>query len=839
MNLIKPEVLAPAGDRECVRAAVENGADAVYFGVGKFNARARAANFSAEDLPGLMAFLHGRGVKGFATFNTLVFQDELEAAERELRAIIRAGVDAAIVQDAGVCRLIRRLSPDFPIHASTQMSVTSEAGVAFAKELGAARVVLARECSIEEIAAVARGGTALPLEVFVHGALCVAFSGQCLTSEALGGRSANRGVCAQACRLPFELVCDGKTVPLDGRRYLLSPRDLAGVEMLPALMRAGVASLKIEGRLKSPEYVAAVTHVYRAAVDAVWKALASGGDAEAVARAARRDSAYALEMCFSRGLGTGWLQGVDNRTLVHARFGKKRGVFLGIVSGVDATSGRMRVTLEAPLKAGDGIVIDAGKPEEDEEGGFVQGVEGEWVRMGRECVAWQRVRAGMRLWKTADGTLSRRLRATFAEGAPRFARPISARVRGHCGEALQVEFDDGAGHVVMAESTVMLARAQKRALAPELLREQLGRLGGTAFSLGELECEGMDADVMLPVAELNRLRRSLVERLMASRSTPVRWTLEREKPAPPEALPPAQTLPAPEIIPGIHLLEQLDPALASGAGTVYCEFEDLRDFATAVARVRAFEQEAGVGVELWAAPPRMFKQGEDALLQRVRDCGADGFLVRNHEHFRAFPGARIRGDFPLNVANAPAAAFLRERYGLERLAVSYDLNAAQVEALLKAAPPAWFEITLHQHMPMFHMAHCLFCAFLSKGRDWRDCGRPCERHSVRLRDRTGIEHRVCSDAACRNTVFNGRAQTGAEFATRMAACGARHFRVEFLDEDKAAVAATLKHYKALLCGQTDGERIWRELRLLNQLGVTRGTLRVQGPNSCGMRRVEQ
>lgn len=829
MNLRKPEVLAPAGDWECVRAAVENGADAVYLGVGKFNARARAVNFSTGDLPGLMAFLHGRGVKGFVTFNTLVFQNEIEAAEHELRAIIRAGVDAAIVQDAGICRLIRRLSPDFPIHASTQMSVTSEAGVAFAKELGASRVVLARECSIEEIAAVARSGTTLPLEVFVHGALCVAFSGQCLTSEALGGRSANRGVCAQACRLPFELMCDGKAVPLDGRRYLLSPRDLAGVEMLPALMRAGVASLKIEGRLKSPEYVAAVTHVYRTAVDAVWAALVSGGDAEEVARAARRDSAYVLEMCFSRGLGTGWLRGVDNQALVHARFGKKRGVFLGLVSKVDATAGRVRVPLEAPLKAGDGVAFDAGKPDEDEEGGFVQGVEGEWVRMGRETVAWQRVRTGMRLWKTADGALERKLRATFAEETPRFARAISARVRGHCGGALQVAFDDDAGHTATVESAMALARAQKHPLSPKVLREQLGRLGATGFVLGKLECEELEADVMLPVAELNRLRRALVEQLVASRAAPVRWEPGKEKELPTSPTPHTapQALPPPEIIPAIHLLEQLDAALASGAKTVYCEFEDLRNFAPAVARVRAFEQQAGTGVELWAVPPRMFKQGEDALLRRIRDCGAEGFLVRNHEHLRAFADARRRGDFPLNVANAPAAAFLRERYGLERLAVSYDLNAAQVEALLAAAPPEWFEITLHQHMPMFHMAHCLFCAFLSKGHDWRDCARPCERHTAHLRDRTGMEHRVRADAACRNTVFNGRAQTGAEFAARLVACGARHFRVEFLDEDEATVASTLKHYGALLRGEMDGGRLWRQLRLLSQLGVTRGALQVR------------
>ena len=345
----RPELLAPAGDWECARAAVENGADAIYFGLDRFNARMRANNFTEADLPKLMDFLHRRGVKGYVAFNTLVFANEIPEAEDYLRTIIAAGVDAALVQDIGICRLIRKLSPDFPIHASTQMTVTSAAGMEFARELGCNRVVLARECSLKEIAALTG---ALPVEVFVHGALCVAYSGQCLTSEALGGRSANRGECAQACRMPYDLIRDGQQVPLGDRRYLLSPRDLAGLEVLPELIRAGVASLKIEGRLKSPEYVANITRVYRRALDKL--------DPDA-------DSRYNLEMAFSRGLHTGWFGGTNNQALVHARFGKKRGVYLGAVQRVEPR--RVRLRLEAPLKPGDGIVFDAGRPDEEEQGG--------------------------------------------------------------------------------------------------------------------------------------------------------------------------------------------------------------------------------------------------------------------------------------------------------------------------------------------------------------------------------------------------------------------------------------------------------------------------------------
>jgi putative protease len=260
-----PELLAPAGNWDCVRAAAANGADAVYFGLPRFNARLRADNFSEDELPEVVRFCHKHGVKAYVAFNTLVFTAELDAASEYLRLLSRANVDALIVQDIGLVRLAREIVPELPIHASTQMTITSPEGVEFARELGVERAVLARELSLRELE---KFDTArMPLEVFVHGALCVAYSGQCLTSESLGQRSANRGECAQACRMPYELVVDGALRDLGDRRYLLSPQDLAAVQEIPALLERGVISFKIEGRLKSPEYVAAVCQVYRKALD--------------------------------------------------------------------------------------------------------------------------------------------------------------------------------------------------------------------------------------------------------------------------------------------------------------------------------------------------------------------------------------------------------------------------------------------------------------------------------------------------------------------------------------------------------------------------------------------
>ena len=385
----RPELMSPAGDWDCAKAAVENGADAIYFGLDQFNARMRAQNFTIASLPKLMEFLHLRGVKGFVTFNILVFPSEITQAEDYIRAIIEAGVDAAIVQDVGMCRLIRSISPDFPIHASTQMTISSAAGLEFAKELGCSMTALARECSIREIELIRTSQPAdMAMEVFVHGALCVAYSGQCLTSESLGGRSANRGVCAQACRLPYELISDGNPVELGEQRYLLSPKDLAGLEVLPELIRAGVQVFKIEGRLKSAEYVANITRIYRKAIDDCLRDNQSAGVATpptpVVSPASQKpatggDNAvgatdqYEMEMAFSRGLFTGWFRGMDNRQLVHARFGKKRGVYLGEVRQVRNMA--VAVKLEASVKPGDGVVFDAKRPDKDEEGGRIYGVD--------------------------------------------------------------------------------------------------------------------------------------------------------------------------------------------------------------------------------------------------------------------------------------------------------------------------------------------------------------------------------------------------------------------------------------------------------------------------------
>ena len=510
----------------------------------------------------------------------------------------------------------------------------------------------------------------------------------------------------------------------------------------------------------------------------------------------------------------------------------------------------VRVKLLSPLKPGDGVVFDAGKPEEKEEGGRVYQIRSPKsetrnaeLHFGRGDIDFSRIHLGDKLWKTNDPELDRRLRRSFAGDTPQFQRPMEMEVHGSADAPLTLIARDELGHVVQLDSAKPLTRAEKRPLTTHRLREQLGRLGGTPFELGELQ-NHLRGEVLLPVSELNRLRRNVVAELEKLRAQPKRWQINDGRSRGNEAhssnasrqslLTSAPT--ESELIVLVRTFAQLATTLKCGVETIYCEFEDPKKYREAVqmcreSKVESREPEARNRSALdprpptvFVAPPRIFKSGEEWILQKVRSCDADGYLVRNYDHLKFFAADRRRGDYSLNVANRLAADYFKNQFGLERLTPAYDLNFQQLEALLRATPPEWFEVTIHQHMPMFHMEHCVFCAFLSSGTDYTNCGRPCDRHAVKLRDRVGAEHGLKADAGCRNTVFNALPQTGAEYVAKMIELGVRHFRLEFLDEPAETVEGTIAQYRQLLRGAITGTQLWRELKLMNQLGVTRGQI---------------
>ena len=725
----RPELLAPAGDWEALHAAVANGADAVYFGLEAFNARQRAANFTRAELPDVVAYLHNHNVKGYVTFNTLIFSDELPLAVKYAEAIAGSGADAVIVQDLGLVRLIRRLVPSLPIHASTQMTQTEAGGIEYLRELGVSRVILARELSLPEIGRVARS-TPMPLEVFVHGAVCISYSGQCLASESLWGRSANRGQCGQACRLPYELVVDGRPHDSGRGEYLLSARDLAAYDRIPQLVALGVMGFKIEGRLKNALYVAASTQVYRAALDAALQHVSFAPSAQQAAD---------LAQSFSRGFGHGFLDGVDHQTLVESRFPKSRGLLVGTV--VVKTQRRVVVALAeastaVPLKPGDGVVFDAGHPAQDEPGGRVYSVSSVpdaariVLTFGRRDVDLAAVALGSRVWKTDDPAARRRLESTYSrESVPRRV-PVSVRVLARVGEPLRVEFLDDAGHEARVSWDQALQPAERNPLTAELIRQQMGRLGDTPFELAAVEMlgdagPGQTQPVMVPKSVLNDLRRRAVYLLLEQRAAAARHEI-----AEPDALDKlrldADWDDAPMNRPCLHVLvrslAQLKdvlpwrPATFLPPGVVYCDFAVGGDYGRAVALAR----EAGRPIGL--AMPRILMPGEESDLGRLAELAPDVVLVRNLGGLNflrsRFPGLTLVGAGTLNVANEIAARVLLDS-GLVRLTPSYDLNWTELAAMLGQISPVGWEIVLHQHMPLFHTRHCLFASNFSDGPEMR------------------------------------------------------------------------------------------------------------------------
>jgi U32 family peptidase len=854
----RPELLAPAGDRDALAAAIANGADAVYFGLSDFNARYRATNFTLEELPEIMAELHTHGVRGYVAFNTLIFSDELPRAVEYLTQVISSGVDAVIVQDLGIVALLHRLAPELAVHGSTQMTLTEPRGIEFVRRMGVERVILARELTVAEIARI-RAESTTPVEVFVHGALCVAYSGQCLTSESFGGRSANRGQCAQACRQPYELIVDGEPRALGDKAYLLSPQDLAAYDLVGDLARIGVASLKIEGRLKSAQYVAATTQTYRAAIDA-----AGRGEAFTIDPTDK----LALQQSFSRGFSPGFLAGVNHQELVQGRFPKHRGVRLGVVSRIEQD--RVVVSIErdlielagttgweSVLKPGDGVVFDEGHPEQDEQGGRVfacslttQAITASSQRLTEMTLAFGRgalnlaaIAEGAIVWKTDDPALRKRLERTYDAGQLVRHGVLVATLVGVPGQPLALTLTDG-GTDVTVRSAQPLEAARKYPLTEALAREQLGRLGGTPFELGEIRLrtgEGVAVEslpVMAPKSVLNELRRDAVAALVAKRTQAGRGRAIHT-----QALEELRVVAAarrhrgsasgaaqPELIVLVRTLDQFraaanwsrdnDDALA----LVYCDFEDVRSFREAVAGGRR------LGLPVGLATPRIIKPSETGLLLQIAKCAPDAVLVRNLAGLEFFrqqsSGLRLRGDYSLNVANELTAELLLAA-GCESLTPSYDLNLDQLTAMLGRTDAAACEVVLHQHMPMFHMEHCVFSHLLSNGTDWHSCGRPCDRHRVELKDHVGEPHPLVADVGCRNTVFNARPQSAGRFLPALRAAGVRQFRVELLRETAGEVAPLLRAYADLLAGKAAEAGLVpassTSLPVLNQLGVV-GTL---------------
>lgn len=763
------ELLAPAGGPEALIAAVNNGADAVYLGLADLNARRGAANFDLETLAEATRFAHLRGARIYLTANVVVLPDELPRALSMIDAAWAVGIDAVIVQDLGLLRVLREALPHVRVHASTQIDAMNPDAVLALAEAGVSRVTLARELTLDGIAACA--ATGVEVETFVHGALCYCYSGQCLMSSMIGRRSANRGLCAQPCRLTYDLLdASGNAVAAPGR-YLLSAKDAAGITHLPELIRAGVGALKIEGRMKSPEYVAIVTGVYRAALD---RALADP-DRYAVVPA----EWDMLEEAFSRGFTDGYLTDKRGEELMSYTRPNNRGVLIGRI--VSASGGRATVELERALDPGDTLEFwtRGGRFAQAAGALKVSGHQvttapaGALVELGLEQVA----SAGDRVFRVANATLLQAARRTFSGAIAVDYRPtqVDFDVTVRVGRPLRVVVTaDGAS---AAAEGVEVTAARTKAISAEEIVEHVGRLGGSGYRARNWRLN-VDAEAGLGYSALHALRRVALERLDEARLAA--WSGRvLTTPAVPAVPQPARHVAAPALVATVWDTSLVDACLSAGADTVLVRVHAPRG---------AAPEEHALPTNASALLPRVVWPPEAAVYDRWLEGDA---TVGNLGSLRR-AGHGAGADWPLNALNAHAAAALDDM-GATFVWASPELSGRQLSALAQSSPVpvgclVWGRVELMAAEQ---------CVLQAAGPCARHCA-TCVRRSGwwTLRDQKGYEFPVMTDASGRSHIMNSVTLDLTRALDEVRAAGVAAIRVDFSNESPSRVreiTAALRH----------------------------------------------
>lgn len=845
-----PELLLPVGTREMLEAAVANGADAVYFGVPHWNARGRTEDFSLEDVGEMIRYARVRGVRTFLAMNVLVFERELRDLPEFLAKVISLEPDAFIIQDIGLARLIRAIAPTQEIHASTQMTLASAESVNLAAKLGFNRTVLARELSLKEIARI-KEATPLELEVFIHGALCVSYSGQCLTSENFGGRSANRGQCAQSCRLPYRIFVDGKEFHDTDAQYLFSPHDLCALPRLDELEEIGVNSLKVEGRLKSPEYVAAVARAYRKALD---RTPLEASDREP------------LEVLFSRGLRTGWLDGDNHQELVDGTFSNHHGMYLGTVVRVER--GCVVVELDEKVLAGmmprpgDGILFEEprfaqsagarlyasqvvhehkGKPS-------TRGCGPQLLKMefGRDFDT-RHVARGMKVYRNDSPALEKELRKTFTDREQAKRIPVKMVLEGCIGTPLSLTVQDYSGHSVTAQGDTPIEEARNSGAVADkndagnklrgLAQKELSALGSTAYRLDNLSVS-VAPNAFIAGKMLRTLRQKAIELLDNARcewkklnpsANAGRALLNSVKFANVKTAAQSSTgnkIPAfagmtkdPVISVLVRSPEQIPALEGLNIDNV------VMDFDWGVKYDEPLEQIRELGFRAGMATLRIHKPGESHYLKNILRLCPDFALVRNLGALSILKesGIPLAGDYSLNAANCLSYDWLLSQ-GLQTLHPSWDLNSTQLFDLLGDIDGSRMDLTLHQYMPAFHSEYCAFARALTTGRRFPECGKICTQHKVEILDHKGERHFLQSDAECRNTLFVGKPQSALKLLPDLRAAGVNHFRLEMLQEDTATVRKKALIYTQAIRGKITIDEAIRLAGVEEKYGLSEGQL---------------
>lgn len=761
------EILAPAGNRDAFEAALAAGADAVYFALPLFGARAFAKNFSLKEAGEVIRKAHLYGMKTYITMNTLLEEDQMEQAAQMAGELMDLGVDALIIQDLGLIHLLHHRYPELELHASTQLSVNTAEQVETLKKMGVSRVVLARECTLEEIEACKKAG--LELEVFVHGALCISYSGQCQFSNIRFGRSGNKGACAQPCRMEYTLLEDGRTVPSDGK-FLLSPKDLSVLQEIPELEKAGVDSLKIEGRMKSPVYV----------YESVLKAR-KAREGKKLSRADLDE----LKSAFNRGYTTGHLHSASGLQLMNPKAGNHQGVPVGEV--IKTAPGRVTIRLSAPLHQNDGIRFINRNSEEGCHVNFMYDVKGKLISEGRpgETVS---VKTDLRTWpgsevrKTIDSVLEKEVKNEVEH--PHRQIPASFHVIAReSGIPLELVLSDGKNEVrVQGEP---LQEAKSRPADQESFEKQLKKTGDTFAQITEVTCD-LDQPVFVPIPQLNALKRKAIDELAELRmKARVKPRMEYQV-----KLPVQKT---PEDIVEVHLLQQVEPVKEAGLPVFsdmgFAQTEktilltpDKKKNTSKKSRNTA-DQTAGFAAEEKA------EQTEKNLPTLV-----------NHLN----PGKIIKG---VNVSNSYAIAALIEA-GYEGAVLSEEMSEENRKAMMDAFKKRYgFEApviqTVYEKPRLMIMNHCPVNTLLEDGTR-TNCSR-CHQKKYELLGKDGKKVRMLGNPICQMELFDEEPIDKMDRIPQYEEDGIHAFRLVFSDENASRTASVLEEFKASQKGEQSEE----------------------------------
>ena len=790
------ELLAPAGSREALVAAVENGANAIYLAGNAFGARAYASNFDREALREAIHFAHLRKVAIHVTVNTIVADEEMGPLRDYLRFLYEAGADAVLVQDLGVARVAHETVPDLPLHASTQMSVSSLEGVRALAELGFTRVVLARELSLKEIRHICAHAP-VEIETFMHGALCVCYSGQCLMSSMIGGRSGNRGRCAQPCRLPYTLV-DEKGQDVLGDKagsYLLSPRDLSTIDVIPDLIEAGVSSLKIEGRMKRPEYVATVVRTYREAIDTYY-----AGKGYAVTQEERDD----LAQIFNRDFTTAYLEGRPGKAMMSDRRPNNRGLLIGRVTAYDWDARIVTVKLSGRLGLGDqvdfwvkvgGRVTATISSLRDAKGREVEeGQAGDTVSFAIPSA----VRDHDRVFKVYDARLMERAKETYASGAPVRRIPVAIEVRAAIGEPLTVAICDGEGHRAEGKTDFIGEPARKRPLSEEIIRKQVSRLGTSVYEMKSLHCD-IAGEVMVPMSEINEARRKAVEALDALRLKEIEAREHRPEPKFTDRI--ARLTPKKaHFLVAVDTLGKAEAALAAGADGILFGGESYEHRVIAPEEYeRAWQMAREAGARIDFNTPRIVHDGQQKHVERLLAAFAafppDAVHVHNIAMLalvRRLTDFAIHADYSLISYNKQTLAFLKD-YGASGATLSPELTAKEIRQLAKESPLP-LTCIVHGRLELMVSNYCVTGSFLG-GCGEGPCTQPCTRGHFALKDRKDALFPLAMDQFCHMHVLNSKVLSMMPHAMKFRAAGIETMQIEAKAMGEKEIAAIVKAYR--------------------------------------------